>query len=59
MGVNEGSLQVTLLQYRHRARGDNGKWTYNINLYGTYLPVALVLFVFHTISYTCDSMSKR
>ena len=28
-------------------------------LYGTYLPVALVVFVFHTISYICDSMSKR
>ena len=27
-------------------------------LYGTYSPVALMLFVFHTISYICDSMSK-
>ena len=28
-------------------------------LHGTYLPVALMMFVFPTISYICDSMSKR
>ena len=27
-------------------------------LYGTYLPVALVVFVIHTISYICDSTRK-
>ena len=27
-------------------------------LYGTYLPVVLVVFVIPTISYICDSMSK-
>ena len=30
-----------------------------VYLYGTYLPVALVVFVIHTISYICDSMNKR
>ena len=28
-------------------------------LYGTYLPVTVVVFVIHAISYICDSMSKR
>ena len=47
MDVNEGSLQV-IDRYR---KGDIGKLTL-VLLYGTYLPVALVVvFVFHTISY--------
>ena len=28
-------------------------------LYGTYLPVAIMMFVIHIISYICDNMSKR
>ena len=40
-------------------RDDNGKLT-NVILYGTFSSVALlVVFVIHTISYICDSMSKR
>ena len=43
----------------YRYRGDIGKLTHNITIYGTHLPVALVVFVIRTISYICDSMSKR
>ena len=41
---------------------DVGKLTCSItsSLYCTYLPVALVVFAIHTISFICDSMmSKR
>ena len=53
MGVNEGSLQVidkeVMLENEPVAL-----------LYGTYLPVALVVFVIHTTSYIiCDTVSKR
>ena len=34
-------------------RGDIGKLTYNITT-PTYSPVALVVFVIHTISYICE-----
>ena len=45
MGIDEGNL-VDLCPI--------------VLLHGTYLPVALImLFIIHTISYICDSMSKR
>ena len=53
MGVNEGSLQVIGIEVIMENRPI-------VLLYGTYLPVTLlVVFVIHTISYICDSMSKR
>ena len=53
MGVNEGSLQVIDIEVIF------GKLTL-VLLYGTYLPVALVVFVIHNVSYIFyDSMSKR
>ena len=53
MGVNEGSLQVIDI-----AVILENLPTGIVLLYGTYLPVALVVFVIYTISYICDSMSK-
>ena len=52
MGVNKESLQVIYIEVILE------NWPI-VLLYGTYLPVALVVFVIHTISYICDSMSKR
>ena len=52
MGVDEGSLQVMNI----KVIMENCPI---VLLYGTYLPVALVVFVIHTIFYICDSMSKR
>ena len=53
MVVNEGSLQVIDREVIME------NWPIIVLLYGTYLPVALVVFVIHTISYICDNMSKR
>ena len=50
MGVNEGSLQVIDIEVILEI---------DLLLFGTCLPVALVVFVIHTISYICESMSKR
>ena len=52
MGANEGGLQVKDVEVILES------WPM-VLLYGTYLPVALAVFVIHTISYICDSMSKR
>ena len=53
MGVNEGSLQVIYIEVILENLPI-------VLLHGTYLPVALVVFVIHTMSYIfCDSMSKR
>ena len=55
-------MSMKSTSYRYSSRGYNGKLTNNITMiYGTYLPVALVVFVIHTInkSYICGSMSKR
>ena len=52
MSVDEGSLQVLNIE----AIMENCPI---VLLYGTYLPVALVVFVIHTISYIYDSMNKR
>ena len=54
MGVDEGNLQVIDVEAIMKS-------CLIVFLYGTYLPVAImVLFVIHTtISYICDSMSKR
>ena len=46
MGVDERGLQVIYIEVI-------------ILLYRTYSPEALMVFVIHTISYICDSMSKR
>ena len=51
MGVNEGSLQVINIEVIVENLPI-------VLLYGTYLPVALVVFVFQTISYICDSMKE-
>ena len=51
MGVNEASLQVIDIE------GILEKLPI-VLLYGTYLPVALVVFVIHTISYICDNMHE-
>ena len=46
MDADEGGLQVIDIKVI-------------LSLYGTYSPVALMVFVIHTISYIiCDSMSK-
>ena len=53
MGVNDGSLQVIDIEVILKNLP-------MVLLYGTCLPVvALVVFIVHTISYICDSMSKR
>ena len=51
MGVDEGNLQVIDVEVIMENCPIG-------LLYGTYLPVALMVFVIHTISYICDSMSK-
>ena len=51
MGVDEGNLQVNI------CRSNNGKASNSIP--PRYIPVVLMVFVIHTISYICDSMSKR
>ena len=52
MDFNEGSLQVIDIEVVLENRPI-------LLLYGTYLPVAHVVFVIPTISYICDIMSKR
>ena len=50
MGFNEGSLQVNKI---YIYIGDIGKFTHHIVLlYGKYLPVALVVFVVHTVFFS-------
>ena len=54
--------KVTRLPLSYRGGRDNDrKLTYRSSAtrYIRHLPVVLVVFVFHTISYICDSMSKR
>ena len=52
MDANEGSLQVIDIEVIVENQP-------TVLLYGTYLPVALVVFVIAAISHICDSMSKR
>ena len=55
MSVNEGSLQVIDIEV-------NGKLTYIITIRYRYIltsSASLVVFVIHTISYICESMSNR
>ena len=53
MGVNEGSLQV--IEYIEVIMEI---WPI-VLLYGTYLPVALVVFIIHAIFAFCDSVRVR
>ena len=50
MGFNEGSLQVVDIEVVIR------KLTFSITIRYILSSVALVVFVFHTVSYLCDSM---
>ena len=43
--------------YRCR-RDDTEKMSNNYSSQGTYLQVAVMVFIIHTISYICDSRSK-
>ena len=54
MGVDEGNLQVI-----DRCRRDTGKLSNNFSSTGIYLQVGVVVFIIHTISYMCDSRSKK
>ena len=53
MGIDEGNLQVKDVEVILE------KLSNSIVLYGTYFPVAIMMFVIHIISYICDNTSKR
>ena len=52
MGFDDGNLQVI-----DGCRSDAGNLSNSYILYGTYLPVAVMVLAIHTISYICDIMS--